>query len=154
MTNDLTERLKEAAEAQIRLGESTGADGRGRNPNNIYVIARGLLSLIQRLEGERDEAKPWVLFYRDGKTLGEVAAACGGRSVYDYSPWLTAPLCRADPRVRDEFDRLAHALSASQKEVERLTGALKLARDRLDKAGQIIPPSIDAALQTGGKEHG
>jgi hypothetical protein len=33
----------------------------------------------------------WAAFYRDGKSLGEIAKEfeCG---IYDLSPWLTAPL--------------------------------------------------------------
>ena len=36
----------------------------------------------------------WARFYRDNKTLGEIATEfeC---SIYDLSPWLTAPLTRA-----------------------------------------------------------
>lgn len=36
----------------------------------------------------------WAAFYRDGKTLGEIATMfeCG---VYDLSPWLTAPIVRS-----------------------------------------------------------
>ena len=82
-------------------------------------------SLIQRLEGERDAWKGDARHY-----------------MVQHGALL------------ESHEAAEQALSASQKEVERLTGALKLARDRLDKAGQIIPPSIDAALQTGGKEHG
>lgn len=36
----------------------------------------------------------WAAFYRDGKTLGQIAEEfeCG---IYDLSPWLTSPLTRA-----------------------------------------------------------
>ena len=36
----------------------------------------------------------WARFYRDGKSLGEIATEfeCG---IYDLSPWLTAPLIHA-----------------------------------------------------------
>lgn len=33
----------------------------------------------------------WAMFYRDGKTLGEIADHFKV-SIYDLSPWLTAPL--------------------------------------------------------------
>lgn len=35
----------------------------------------------------RDNDAIWARFYRDGKTLAEIAAEFGG-SIYDYSPWL------------------------------------------------------------------
>lgn len=36
----------------------------------------------------------WAMFYRDGKNLGEIALEFNV-SVYDLSPWLTAPLVQA-----------------------------------------------------------
>lgn len=42
---------------------------------------------IERLREENKTMKPWVLFYRDKKSLGEIAEECGG-DVYTYSPWL------------------------------------------------------------------
>lgn len=48
--------------------------------------------------GERQDAYNndaiWGAFYRDGKTLGQIAEEFGV-SIYDLSPWLTAPLVRA-----------------------------------------------------------
>jgi hypothetical protein len=36
----------------------------------------------------------WARFYRDGKSLDEIAVEFQCR-VYDLSPWLTAPIVRA-----------------------------------------------------------
>lgn len=36
----------------------------------------------------------WARFYRDKATLGEICSEFGC-SVYDLSPWLTAPIVRA-----------------------------------------------------------
>lgn len=78
-------------------------------------------------EGERDEARPWLMFYRDGKSLGEIVEALGG-VVYDYT-WLMQPLIRmgaedlqkADARVADA----EAALTASEAENARLRAGLE-----------------------------
>lgn len=43
----------------------------------------------------------WARFYRDGKSLGEIAQEFGC-SVYQLSPWLTSPVARAALRASDE----------------------------------------------------
>jgi len=50
--------------------------------------------LGDRADGLHNDPRPWLLFYRDGKSLGEIAAELGC-SIYALSPWLTAPLVRA-----------------------------------------------------------
>lgn len=42
----------------------------------------------------RENDRIWAAFYRDGMTLGQIAAAWGCR-IYNLSPWLTAPLTQA-----------------------------------------------------------
>ena len=49
---------------------------------------------IDKRKQLHDNDAVWAAFYRDGKTLAEIAQqfGCG---IYDLSPWLTAPIYRA-----------------------------------------------------------
>lgn len=47
----------------------------------------------RRMEAFNNDAV-WARFYRDGKSLGEIAEEFGG-TIYTYSPWLTAPIVRS-----------------------------------------------------------
>lgn len=51
-----------------------------------------LESELSRLRAELAEAKPWMMFFRDNKTLGEIIDECGG-TVYTYTqPFVKAVL--------------------------------------------------------------
>lgn len=47
----------------------------------------------EKLRAERDAALPWKMFYGEGKNLGEIAEHFG-KTIYAFSPWLTAPATR------------------------------------------------------------
>lgn len=80
-----------ALAAVLRVGR--GQEIKRDTLNRAADLLEALLARAEGAERERDEARPWVLFYRDGKTLGEVVQACGG-TIYSYTPWLTAPCAR------------------------------------------------------------
>lgn len=77
----------------------------------------------------RDNDAVWARFYRDGKSLGEIAAEFGG-TVHDYSPWLYAPITRTVDQALSQTslgpgnvfppDRLSDAI-ASMNEGDMLT---------------------------------
>lgn len=107
MTKDLTERLKEAASRSNWI--SDGPHGVFEQPHPDKALLTEAASLIQRLEGERDEAIRFMSQYarEAGEAKGrlEMSEAAG---IVDG--W------------RERANAAEQALSASQKEVERLTG--------------------------------
>lgn len=112
------------------------------------------------LETRLAACEPWALFYRDGKTLGEIAEQCGG-TIYDYSPWLAAPLVNA---AFGKDERAEAALNELTARLSRAEGALRAVTSRLQNicsakyAGDTpahIAAEIEAAQQalgTGGGE--
>jgi len=69
------------------------------------------------------EAKPWMLFFRDDKTLGEVADECGG-TVYDYTFAFTQACGRVSADDREELSKVE--------------AKLKLAVEALEKSQKVI----------------
>ncbi len=53
--------------------------------------------------------KVWALFYRDGKTLGEICQEMGC-GIYDLSPWLTKPLVNLAIDDKAKIRRMEKAL--------------------------------------------
>jgi hypothetical protein len=95
--------------------------------NDIFSGMRDELAATEAerasLAAEVAEALPWVMFYRDGKTLKEIAEATG-ESIYAYSPILTAPLTA-------NIMEFAEGRAAARAEAQALRDALTLARNRL-----------------------
>lgn len=73
------------------------------------------------LKAEVERLLPWELFYGQGKNLGEIAEECGG-SIYDYSPWLTAPCIRiskdAIASKNQQIDALKQRVEALEEHIE------------------------------------
>lgn len=172
MTKDLTERLKEAASRSNWI--SDGPHGVFEQPHPDKALLTEAASLIQRLEGERDEAIRFMSQYarEAGEAKGrlEMSEAAG---IVDG--W------------RERTEAAEQALSASQQEVERLKKwrdenlrqliAIRMVRpthEDLCRLSVIFGRSSDlrtdqdirinewlkaqiadaSALQAGGKEHG
>lgn len=85
---------------------------------NVIAHFQSAITRAETAEGERDAAKPWVLFYRDGKTLGEVAEICGG-TIYDYSPWILAPINKAIYELAAERDAAITRAEKAEGELEK-----------------------------------
>ena len=83
----------------------------------IVSLRNHLPALISALKESRG-ALPWKLFYGDGLDLKQIAKRLGC-SVYDLSPWLTAPLTRCDGHP------FQTALNAAHEENKRLREALE-----------------------------
>lgn len=56
--------MKARVRQQIALAKATGADGKGKNPNNIYVLAKVLLAHVEELTRERSSG--WLYHSDDG----------------------------------------------------------------------------------------
>jgi hypothetical protein len=94
-----------------------------------------VLSLLQQLR----QARPWLMFYRDGKDLGEIADACGV-SIYSLSPWLYAPLLR-DDRAQSALQ----ASEAARLKAEKERDDLKIALANTDEVGAEVLARAQAA---------
>lgn len=103
--------------------EPSVADSQRETPRmdaESYMTSRGPVvraDFARTLERELAEAKPWMLFFRDGKSLGEIAEQCGG-SVYDYSQPMTAACLRV---CRDDDSKLIRELAAAMREGGRVS---------------------------------
>lgn len=138
MTKDLTE----IVHAWVREDLDTGAKlSIGYYGPALIERLKPIQELIQRLEGEMDEARAFVR----GDLQADLVEQ--GARISAASEWKAKAISAEQ------------ALSASQQEVERLTEALKRARTSINEdaaAGWRVRAvaDIDSALQTGGKEHG
>jgi hypothetical protein len=71
-----------------------------RVENDYVTTARSALAIAEKLPAliaaaeEAEDSRPWVMFYRDGKLLGEIAEHFG-TTIYAFSPWLAAPMMKA-----------------------------------------------------------
>jgi len=83
---------------------------------------------------------PWKMFYGDGKTLGEIAQHFN-MSIYDFSPWLTAPATRIAMQAAEE------ASASREAAVERAASLEKVLRAVLAVHG-FDGPASDAAIDT------
>ena len=82
---------------------------------------------ITRLQG----ALPWKLFYKDGLNLKQIAEQLKC-SIYDLSPWLTAPLTRC------EGHPFQTALQAAIDEATHFRNAASAAEARLEEARKVL----------------
>lgn len=92
------------------------------DPRDVGLAAEDEATSDPRDE-ELKQARPWVLFYRDGKNLGEITAELGG-TIYDYSPWLAAPMVRG---LMNELDKIEQRNAT----IARLSAELEAAKDAL-----------------------
>ena len=88
---------------------------------------------LEAMAGEVAEALPWKLFYRDGLDLEQIGKRLG-KSPYDFSPWLYAPLIsQLKDREKTALADLAAERDRLAGEVERLTSDVDALGDNLEK---------------------
>jgi hypothetical protein len=102
--------------------------------DDLLSSLRAARARVEKLEEVLTEAHPWLLFYRDGKSLGEVVETCGG-TVYDYSPWLTAPCIRIAQEANDRAAKAEAALADLKTEVREAVESFAKAAAWADEEG-------------------
>lgn len=74
-------------EELLRSLDTYACQLREANARLIYAAK----ARIEALRGEVADALPWKLFYKDGLDLEQIGKRLG-KSPYEFSPWLYAPL--------------------------------------------------------------
>jgi hypothetical protein len=109
--------------------------------------AASLRAEIARVTAEREDALPWKLFYGDGLSLGEVAAHFG-KSIYAFSPWLTAPLVRSirEASEKANAERDAAISQATTARREGIEAAALVIEDEAHGFEMFIPEHVPGTL--------
>ena len=142
-----------AANLSLRSFEDTPSTFAADLLHELLSHIDALTARIAEVERERDAGLPWVLFYRDGLDLTEIAEKLKAESVYAFSPWLYAPLLHQDRHSEALKVEQARALAAESALAEARGAALEEAAKVADNwvgAHSQIGPLHDAGMSLAG----